>query len=257
MNIHLLKKEMIKIGNMLHQKDFVAANDGNISYKINDNLFLTTPTGVSKGLMKENMLILVDNTGKIINGKFKPSSEIKMHLEVYKKRTDVVAIVHAHPVFATAFAVANIPLALNILPEIIVNLGSVPVAPYATPSTDEVPNSITNLIEESDALLLANHGVLTTGKNLIDAYYKMEQIEHYAKILFYARQIGNINILKETDLDKLKKVKENLGIKSKTFECSENKLCSSSLEKLKTDINIDYNKITQIISEEVKKQLKS
>lgn len=232
MNIYLLKKEIIKIGKLMYEKDYVAANDGNISFKINDNLFLTTPTGVSKGMMTENMLIQVDKTGKVVNGNMKPSSEIKMHLEVYNKREDVKAVVHAHPVFSTAFAVANIPLAVNILPEIVVTLGSVPVAPYATPSTDEVPNSISDLISETDALLLSNHGVLTVGSSLMEAYYKLEQIEHYAKILFYARQIGNINILNKPDIEKLKQVKENLGIKTKSFDCNNNELCAASLKKL-------------------------
>lgn len=233
MNIFLLKKEMIKIGKLLYNKEFVAANDGNISYKIEENLYLTTPTGVSKGMMKENELILTDKTGKVIKGTKKPSSEIKMHLEAYKQRPDINAVLHAHPVFATAFAVANIPLAVNILPEIIVTLGSVPVTPYATPSTDEVPDSISELIKEADALLLANHGVLTVGKNLQEAYFKLEQIEHYAKILFYSRQIGNVNILNETNIKKLQQVKENLGIKTKSFECSKNELCSESLKNLK------------------------
>lgn len=253
MNIYALKKEIIKIGKLMYEKNFIASNDGNISVKINSDLFIVTPTQISKAFLTGNMLPTINLKGEVVNGNTKPSSEIKMHLEVYKKRSDVNAVVHAHPVFATAFAANNIPLAVNILPEIIVTLGSVPVAPYATPSTDEVPQSISNYIVKTDALLLANHGVLTTGKDVWEAYFRLEQIEHYAKILFYARQIGSMNILSESDLNKLKEVKTKLGLTSKSFDCKYDNECRSNLNRLETESSINYEKIAEIIKNELSK----
>ncbi|HOL47075.1 MAG TPA: class II aldolase/adducin family protein [bacterium] len=254
--IYLLKKEIIKIGRIMYEKDFVASNDGNITIKVDDDLFLATPTGISKGFMTEEMLLLINSKAEVIQGNLKPSSEIKMHLEVYKNRSDVNAVVHAHPTFATAFAINNIPLAVNVLPEIIVTLGSVPVAKYATPSTEEVPAAVREYIKQTDAMLLANHGVLTVGKDVWDAYFKLEQIEHYAKILFFGMQLGNIRILSEEEVNKLKEVKEKLKIQSKSFECSADFECSQNLKKLKLNENETIDKLSEIIKQEILKYLK-
>lgn len=177
-----LKEDIVEVGRRIYNLGFVAANDGNISVRVGDDEILTTPTGVSKGFMTPDMIIRVDMAGNKLEGELKPSSELKLHLEVYKQRPDVRAVLHAHPPVATAFAVAGIPLDKPVLPEIVISLGRIPIAKYATPSTEELPASVRPYLEDHDAVLLENHGALTVGSNLFNALFKMEQIEHFAKI---------------------------------------------------------------------------
>lgn len=219
MNLEKIKKKICEIGSHLYVKGFVAANDGNISVKINNNMILSTPTGISKGFMTPDMILHLDMNGNILSGSGAPSSEIKMHYRVYKLRNDINAVLHAHPPFATAFAVAGIPFDKCVLPEIALTLGSVPLAPYATPSTNEVPDSIESFIKKCDAVLLSNHGVLTVGTTLEEAYMKMESVEHFAKIYYLAQNLGNINYLSKKDIEKLLKVREKLGIRGKYLPC--------------------------------------
>ena len=159
----------------------VVSNDGNISCRVADGIW-ATPTGVCKGDMTLEMLVKVDDDGHILEGTHKPSSELKMHLRVYQENPDVQAVVHAHPPMATSFAVAGIALDTPILPEAIVNLGVVPVAPYAVPGTQAVPDSIAPYCRTHNAVLLANHGALTWGKDLWQAYFRMESLEYYAQL---------------------------------------------------------------------------
>ncbi len=218
-----LKRTLVEIGSNLWTRGFVAANDGNISVRINDNEILTTPTGVSKGTMTPEMMIKTDFDGKVLSGeggKYRPSSEVKMHLEVYRSRPDVRSVIHAHPPFCTSFAVAGIPLDKCVLPEAILTLGAVPIAPYGTPSTAEIPESIKPLIQASDAVLLANHGALTLGTDLLNAYFKMETLEHSAHIVYRSIQLGNVNILPGEDVDKLMAVRERLNIPGKVSICT-------------------------------------
>ena len=179
-----IKKQICDIGRRIYNRNMVAANDGNISVKLNDNEFLCTPTGVSKGFMTPEFICKVDAQGNVIqaNPGFKPSSEIKMHLRCYADREDVGAVLHAHPPTATGFAVAHVPLDRYDMIETVVALGSIPITPYGTPSTYEVPEAIAPYIQEHDAVLLENHGALTVGSNLVEAYYKMETLELFAKI---------------------------------------------------------------------------
>ena len=177
-----LKEDIVEVGRRIYNLGFVAANDGNISVRVGDDEILTTPTGVSKGFMTPDMIIRVDMAGNKLEGELNPSSELKLHLEVYKQRPDVRAVLHAHPPVATAFAVAGIPLDKPVLPEIVISLGRIPIAKYATPSTEELPASVRPYLEDHDAVLLENHGALTVGSNLFNALFKMEQIEHFAKI---------------------------------------------------------------------------
>ncbi len=216
-----LKKLIIDIGKRIWTRGYVAANDGNITVKISENEILTTPTGVSKGFMTPDMIIKIDMNGNVISrsSKYKPSSEIKMHLEVYKERNDVNAVIHAHPPYCTSFAVAGIPLDKCVLPEAIITLGAVPIAPYGTPSTMEIPESIKPYIKNSDAILLANHGALTLGPDLITAYYRMETLEHSAHIIFLATQLGNVNILPEKEVKKLMEVREKMNIPGRIMAC--------------------------------------
>ena len=185
------RKLICEIGKRMYNRNYVAANDGNISVKIGPNTILTTPTGVSKGFMTPDMMVKMDLLGKVLAGEMKPSSEVKMHLRVYNENSTVNAVVHAHPPVATSFAVAGINLDKPILTEQIILLGDVPVATYATPGTEEVPNSIAPYCNDHNGVLLANHGALTWGKDLVQAYHRLESLEHYATILMYTSNIIN------------------------------------------------------------------
>ena len=173
-----IKKQICDIGKRIYNRGMVANNDGNISVKISDNEFLCTPTGVSKGFMTPEFICKVDRDGKVLqaNAGFKPSSEIKMHMRVYKERPDVKSVVHAHPMYATAFAIAGIPLTQPIMPEAVIALGCVPIAKYGTPSTNEIPDAVSEYVQYFDAVLLENHGALTFSDSLLSAYNKMESV---------------------------------------------------------------------------------
>jgi L-fuculose-phosphate aldolase len=207
-----VKKQIIEVGRWMYNKNFVASNDGNISFKVSDTTLWATPTGVSKGFMTEEMLVKVDLDGNILNGTSKPSSELKMHLRVYRENPKVQAVVHAHPPIATSFAIAGIPLSKAILPEAVIQLGEVPVAPYATPGTQEVPDSIAPFCKTHNGVLLANHGALTWGDNVTQAYYRMESLEYYAMVTMYTGIIGQANELSCRQVDKLVDARTRLGI---------------------------------------------
>ena len=212
-----IKKEICEIGKRIYDRGMVAANDGNISVKLSDNLFLCTPTGVSKGFMTPEYICKVDAEGNVIqaNPRFKPSSEIKMHLRVYKERPDVNAVVHAHPLYATGFAIAGIPLTQPIMPEAIIALGCVPIAEYGTPSTEEIPNAVAKYLQSFDAVLLENHGALTFADTLLNAYHKMESVEFYAQLLFISNQLGGPKELSPEQVNRLYDIRRKFGLKGK------------------------------------------
>jgi len=216
-----LKKMMLEIGRRIWVRGYVAANDGNISVKLNDKEILTTPTGVSKGFMTPDMIIKMTTDGKILSrsSKYKPSSEVKMHLEVYREREDIKSVIHAHPPHCTSFAVAGIPLDKCVLPEAIIVIGSVPIAEYGTPSTMEIPEAIRSHIKSSDAILLANHGALTLGADLITAYHRMETLEHTAHIVMLAYQLGNVNVLPQDQVDRLMELREKFNLQGRVTVC--------------------------------------
>lgn len=212
-----IKKQICEIGKRIYDKGMVAANDGNISVKIGDNLFLCTPTGVSKGFMTPEYICKVDGEGKVIqaNPGFKPSSEIKMHMRVYKQRPDVNAVVHAHPLYATGFAIAGIPLTQPIMPEAVIALGCVPIAEYGTPSTEEIPDAVEKYLQSFDAVLLENHGALTFSDSLLNAYHKMESVEFYARLLYISNQLGGPKELSKAQVERLYEIRRQFGLKGK------------------------------------------
>ncbi len=213
-----LKKSIIDAGLRIYDRGYVASNDGNISARIGKKYILITPTGISKGFMRRDDLIIIDFSGKVVKGKGKPSSESLMHLKVYKERPDVNSVCHAHPPYATGFAAAGISLNRNILPEVIISLGTIPLVSYGTPGTEEFYKPLVPFLKHYDAFLLANHGALTVGKTVMDAYYKMETLEHFAQILFIARNLGNVKILSDEQtqilisLRKVYGIREDVGI---------------------------------------------
>ena len=199
-----------EIGKKIWQLGWVAANDGNITVKIDDDLFLATPTGVSKSLLSPDMILAVNRKGEPVEkGALSPSSEIKMHMQCYAMRPDIGAVIHAHPPGATGFAVAGLPMDGYNMIETVVTLGSVPLAPYATPSTDEVPQSIAPFLADHDALLLENHGALTLGLDLQTAFYRMETLELWAKISINAQILGGAKELSRDNIDKLLHLREH------------------------------------------------
>lgn len=205
-----LRQQICEVGRRMYEKNFVASNDGNISVRLAANRILTTPTGVSKGFMTPESMVIVDLEGRALSAG-KPSSEIPMHLFVYRERPDVQAVVHAHPLHATGFAAAGLSLEDCVTAEIIVTLGSIPLAPYGTPSTPKLPETLRPFIHHNDAFLLANHGAVTVGKDLWDAYYKMERLEHYAHIIFISRQLGGEKILPKEQVQELLELRGNYG----------------------------------------------
>ncbi len=201
-----LKSEIIFVCRRLDSLGFVPATDGNVSARYGRGRLLITPSLVSKGTVKAGQLLAVDERGRVLSGKGKPSSEMKMHLEVYRQRPEVGAVVHAHPPAATAFAACGKGLVRPILPEAVVMLGPVPLARYATPSTEEVPKSISKLVKKHQAVLLANHGVLTYGKNLQEALDRMERLEHLARVALVSSLLGGAKTLSSKDLAALRRL---------------------------------------------------
>jgi L-fuculose-phosphate aldolase len=216
-----LRKDICEIGRRIWTRGFVAANDGNISVRLNDNQLLATPTGVSKGFMTPDMIIKVDKEGNKISGSLKPSSEIKMHLAVYEMRPDVQAVVHAHPPTATGYAVAGMPIYRPIMPEVVISLGWIPVARYGTPSTEELPSAVKDHLGCHDAVLLENHGALTVGTDLFNAYFKMETIELAAQISMVARLLGGEREITPENVEKLLNVRKKLGVQGRHPALSE------------------------------------
>ncbi|HEY9166383.1 MAG TPA: class II aldolase/adducin family protein [Candidatus Kryptonia bacterium] len=208
-----MKDEMIGVGKRVYDRGFVASNDGNISLRLDERSVLITPTGVSKGFMKRDDLIIIDMDARLIEGKRKPSSESNMHVQIYKDRPDVNGICHAHPPYATGFAVAGIPLDKMILPEFIIAVGRVPVVEYGTTGTYELYGAMAKYIQDYDAFLLANHGATTVGSSVLSAYHKMETLEHAAKIQFLAHQLGRINELNKKQVSQLISLREKFGIR--------------------------------------------
>ncbi len=245
-----LKKLIVEIGRRIWMRGYVASNDGNISVKLPGGDVLTTPTGVSKGFMTEEMIIKCDRNGKVISGSknYRPSSEVKMHLDVYKERPDVGAVVHAHPPYATSFAVAGIPLNKCVLPEAVIVIGAVPIAPYGLPSSMEIPDRIRPFLQNSDAILLENHGALTLGSDLLTAYHKMETLEHTANIVWKAIQLGNLNVLPDNERDRLMTLREKFNMSGRVAACDTTPMPSSGGAGSSRD-EIDEEKIRQIARE--------
>lgn len=197
-----IKQQIVEVGRRLYENKFIAAGDGNISARTGDTLFFT-PTGMCKGFLKTEDIVKTDLQGKKIEGTRNPSSEALMHLEIYRLRPDVSAVVHAHPPHATGFALAGIPLDKALLPEVILTMGCIPLAEYSTPTTEEVARAIRDLIPNHDALLLSNHGAVTYGKEMEAAYFKMETLEHFARISINAKIIGRERVLSQDALTRL------------------------------------------------------
>ncbi|MCS6952236.1 MAG: class II aldolase/adducin family protein [Bryobacterales bacterium] len=210
-----LRQDIVEVGRLVWQKGWVAANDGNISIRLDQERVLCTPTGVSKGMMHPDDLIIVDMQGNKIEGRKERTSEIAMHLTIYNLRPDVRAVVHAHPPVATGFATAGRPLTLALLPEVIIGLGCVPLAEYGLPGTPELTKPMLPYIPKYDAILMANHGAVCYGEDVYKAYFRMETVEHFARISFVAELLGGPKVLPRQEVEKLFGARERYGITSR------------------------------------------
>jgi L-fuculose-phosphate aldolase len=197
------RRELCTAGRWIHARHFAPATDGNISVRLDDASVLTTPTCLSKGMMTPDDLVVTDMHGRYVSGTRAPSTELAMHLLIYRLRPDIWAICHAHPPIATGFAAAGLPLDKAILSEAVFSLGCVPLAPYGTPGTTELCDSIEPLLRDCDAILLANHGVVTYGCDLLTAFFRMETVEHVALVSLVTQLLGKQTVLSAGDVDKL------------------------------------------------------
>lgn len=212
-----IKDMMCDVCHKMWQLGWVAANDGNVSVKLDDGTFLATPTGISKSFITPEKIVHIDKDGNVLeaNGDYRPSSEIKMHLRCYAEREDVGAVLHAHPPVATGYAVANVPLDEYSMIETVIAIGSIPVTPYGTPSTYEVPDAIAPYLGEHDVVLLQNHGALSVGADLLTAYYRMETLELFAKISLNAHLLGGAKEISKPNIDKLISMRANYKVTGK------------------------------------------
>lgn len=211
-----LRDDICQIGRLVYQKGWVAANDGNITIRLDADRILATPTGVSKGMMHPDDLIIVDMKGNKIQGRAERTSEIAMHLTIYELRPDVRAVVHAHPPVSTGFAAAGRALNLALLPEVVIGLGCVPLAEYGLPGTPALTEPMLPLIPKYDALMMANHGAVCYGEDVYKAYFRMETLEHFARIQLVAELLGGPQLLPREEVNKLLDSRTRYGVKAKS-----------------------------------------
>jgi L-fuculose-phosphate aldolase len=206
------RRQIVEAGRRLRDRFFIASNDGNLSARVSGERFLITPTSMNKGDVTAEQILTLDMQGNVVAGDLKPSSETKMHLAVYRARPDVQAIVHAHPPTATGFAACRIRLDQDvILPEVVFGLGKIGFAEYGTPTSDEIPRAVVKEIPDCEALLLSNHGALTVGSDVMQAYYRMEVLEMYARVRLVTRLLGEPKPLSATEVGALQRVREEQG----------------------------------------------
>jgi L-fuculose-phosphate aldolase len=210
-----LRQDIVDIGRLVYQKGWVAANDGNITIRLDPDHILATPTGISKGMMHVDDLIIVDKCGTKIEGRKECTSEILMHCTIYDMRPDVHSVLHAHPPVATGFAVAGRPLDRALLPEVIIGLGYVPLAAYGLPGTPELTEPMLPYIPKHDAIMMGNHGAVCYGADVHKAFFNMETVEHFARIALVAELLGGAKVLPKTEVDKLLDSRTRYGVKTR------------------------------------------
>ncbi|HEY1221418.1 MAG: class II aldolase/adducin family protein [Bryobacteraceae bacterium] len=210
------REDIVQIGKLVFQKGWVAANDGNISLRLDAERILATPTGVCKGMLHVDDLIVIDYQGNKLSGRLERTSEVAMHLKIYEMRSDIRAVVHAHPPVATGFATAGKPLNLGLLPEVVISLGCVPLADYGLPGTPALTEPMLPLIPKYDAILMANHGAVCYGEDVFKAYFRMETMEHFARIQLVAELLGGPKVLPREEVDKLLDSRTRYGVKARS-----------------------------------------
>ena len=210
-----LRDDIIRVGRLMFDKEWIAANDGNITIRLDDNLILATPTNICKGMMSPEDLIVCDLDGNKVSGERERTSEMAMHLTIYRLRPDIRSVVHAHPPVATGYATAGRALNLGLLPEIVIRLGSVPLTDYGLPGTPALTEGMLPYIPKYDAMLMGNHGCVSYGEDVYKAFFKMETVEHFARIALVAELLGGPKVLPKEEVDKLFDSRTRYGVKSR------------------------------------------
>ncbi len=222
-----LRRNLVEVCHRMYRQGYIAAGDGNVSAKIDDERVLVTPTGVHKGFVAEGDLVVVDPEGRLVRGGGRPSSEFAMHALAYRERPDVRAVVHAHPPLTVGLALAGVSLAQCVLSETCLVLGAILTAPYSTPTTDEVPRVLRPYVRQANAIVMDRHGALTLGRTLDEAYNRLEAMEHASKITHAARSIGPVRPLPAAEVDKLAALARSLGIPRAPDPCTLCNACPS------------------------------
>ncbi len=208
-----VKEQIINICKRMYDKQYVVATSGNVSIRVDKNFFIITPSGFRKEELTISDLVLCDNSGRVIEGKHKPSSEILSHVKIYSKRSDINAIIHAHATYCVACSINDFSLENSILPEVTLMAGSIPTSKYVTPGTNELATEIEHLIENRECVILKRHGLITTGQSLIEAFNRLETVEHAAKIIYLVKQYGEVPPLHREDLKRLIISAQKRGLK--------------------------------------------
>ena len=245
------RRDVCTVGRWLLQREYVASTDGNISLRLDPRRILTSPTALSKGMMDVDDLVITDPSGKKLSGWRNPSSELAMHLLIYRRRPDINAVCHAHPPAATGYAAAGIPLNKALLSEAVLTLGSVPIAGYGTPGTPELTDAIEPLVQHYDSILLANHGVVSYGQDLLTAFFRMETTEHYARVSLVTEVLGKQLLLSTADVEKLLAARTRYGLRASTLAGPEKPITSDCGE---TDrITLTRRELEALVEEAVRK----
>jgi len=247
-----LREDIVEIGRMVWEKGWVAANDGNITIRLDDGRILATPTAVSKGRMRAEDLILCDIDGNKVCGERERTSEMGMHLTIYRMRPDVQSVVHAHPPTATGFATAGRALNLGLLPEVVISLGSVPLAEYGLPGTPALCKGMLPYIPKYDALLMGNHGMVAYGEDVFQAFYRMEIVEHFARIVLVAELLGGANVLPAVEIQKLFDSRARYNVRARSGWEPGQPLAAEDIPPPQEKISLTRDELIAIIDEALK-----
>jgi L-fuculose-phosphate aldolase len=226
---------MVEFGRRMYLRNYIGDAEGNLSTRLPDGRIMITPSGINKGYMKPEDMVICDSSGKKVQGPGKPSSEIKLHLAIYNWRPEIIAICHAHPPYATGYSTARIPLMRPILPEVVGTIGGVPLAPYGAPGSSDLPETLAGLIDRYDVFLLEAHGVLALGRSLEEAFNRIETSERYANILFVAEQLGPVKDLPANEIERLLKAAGRLNIKDDLLRFGLNSTATSSVDSRRSE----------------------
>ncbi len=247
------RREICLVGRWMYEREYIVACEGNLSVRLSDSSILTTPTCMNKGMLEPDDLVVVDLDGRQVDGARRASSEVLMHLLFYRMRPDVHAICHAHPFTATGFAAAGRALDQALLPEVVIGLGQIPLVRYATPGTPDLSAAIEPFVEHYDALLLANHGAVTCGPDLLTAFYRMETVEHTAKITLAAENAGTPKLFSSREVAKLMAARARYGVQSPPGGGAELPITSDAEENVTDEITLKRDELDALIEDAVRK----
>ncbi len=249
---HQLREDILQVGRLMFEKGWIAANDGNITIRLDEDRLLATPTGVCKGMLRAEDLIICDLAGAKLCGERECTSELAMHLTIYRLRPDVKSVVHAHPPVATGFAAAGRALDMALLPEVVITLGSVPLAEYGLPGTPALTEGMLPYIPKYDALLMANHGAVSYGDDVIQAFHRMEIVEHFARITLVAELLGGAKALPRVEVQKLFDSRARYKVKSRNHFEPGAPLTAEDMPEPSDKIEMTREQLLAIIDEALK-----